>query len=193
MSAHTASPPRTWEVRALSLERGRLLSAAIAGILLGIFVLVRPDTGLATVAVVFGIYLVFAGVSRFAFAITGVERSTGRRWLAGILGVLVVGAGFFFLLNLRASLDVLGFVLGFGLIVAGIADLVTSDGDRESRPTWMRVTTGILTVVAGVVLLVVPLFSIGLVVAIGAVLLIAIGAATIFALPRLAPEEAELL
>jgi uncharacterized membrane protein HdeD (DUF308 family) len=176
-----------WKARAQSLERGWVLTAAIVAILFGIFVLVRPSAGLVTVAIIFGTYLVIAGVSRVSFAIANHGRSTGYRWFSGILGALIVVAGFICLVNLVTSLQTLGIVVGVALIVSGIAELLPVDKD-PARPTWLRVTTGIVSILAGLVMFAVPFFSVGLIVVIGAISLIVIGIAGLIALPRVIPS-----
>jgi uncharacterized membrane protein HdeD (DUF308 family) len=183
MSTNTANETVSWEQRALSFERGWLLSGAITSILIGIFLLFRPEAGVLTIAVVFGLYLVFAGSSRFAFAVTGRGKSGLRRVLGAILGVLVVAAGFYALLNVATSLVLLAITLGIGLIVSGVADLINSGANRE-RPTWIRVTGGIISVLAGLALLFAPLVSVSFIVWIGAIALILIGVVSIAAMPR---------
>jgi uncharacterized membrane protein HdeD (DUF308 family) len=182
MSHNSESHELDWRGRALALERGWVITAAVVAILFGLFVLLRPQAGLLTVAVVFGIYLVVSGVSRVAFAIADGSRSTGYRWLSAILGLLIVVAGFICLFNLFQSLAVLGFTLGIGLILAGIVDLFNFD--REGgRPTWLRITGGILSIIAGIVMFVVPFFSVGLIVLMSAIVLIVVGIVALFRIP----------
>jgi uncharacterized membrane protein HdeD (DUF308 family) len=179
----TSDSATSWQDKAMALERGWLLSAAIVSILIGVFILFRPQAGVLTIAITFGLYLIFAGVSRFSFAITGKDRSTGLRWFGGILGVLIVAAGFYCLINLESSMIILGITLGIGLIGLGITDLVNSNGDGVGRPSWLRITGGILSIVAGIIMLFVPFVSITIVVWTGAFILIVLGVVGIAALP----------
>jgi uncharacterized membrane protein HdeD (DUF308 family) len=163
-------------MRALSAERGWILTAGIVAILFGIFVLIKPSAGLTIIGVIFGVYLIVAGVSRFAFAIADSQKSTGSRVLKAIIGVLIVVAGFFCLFNIFGSISVLG------LVLAGIADLFNLAKDAN-RPTWMRVTSGILSIIAGIIVFIVPFFAVGVVVVIAAIILIIVGVVSLATLP----------
>jgi uncharacterized membrane protein HdeD (DUF308 family) len=173
-----------WRNKAISAERGSIITVAVVAILFGVFVLVRPSSGLLTIAVFFGIYLVVSGVAGVAFALTSSDRSAGSRWLSGILGVLVVIAGFVCLLNLGTSLQVLGFTLGVGLLLVGVAELANSRPE-QGRPTALRVVSGVLTIIAGIVMVIVPFISVGIIVFIGAIVLVVAGIAGLITLPEL--------
>ena len=178
--------PAEWRARALSLERGWVLTSALVALLLGVFILIRPDIGVATVGVIFGIFLIVAGVSRLSFGIANQQASTGYRWLSAILGVVVAIGGFYCLLNTTASLEVFAFLLGAGLVVSGIADFANVRGEEQGRPTWLRVVSGLLSVIAGLVMFVVPVISIGLIVVVSAIALIIAGIGGLISLPQLA-------
>lgn len=173
-----------WKEKALSLERGWILTAAVVSVLFGVFVLVQPRAGLLTTAIFFGIYLVVAGVSRFSFAIVDAGKPPISRWLGGILGILIVVAGFICILNLATSLETLAFVLGVGLLIVGVVDLFTLGSDEAGRPTWLRVISGVLSILAGIAMFIVPFVSVGLIVVVGAISLIVVGIAGLVALPR---------
>jgi len=181
----SAASPVDWRDRALSLERGWVLTAAITSLLFGFFIILRPTAGLSTLAVIFGSYLVVAGVSRVAFAIAGRGHSTGRRLLMALLGVIIAIAGFACLLDFAASLEALAFILGAGLVVAGIADVATIRQKVEGRPTALRVVSAILSIIAGIVMFVIPFVSVGLIVLVGAIALVVVGIAGIVAYPQM--------
>jgi uncharacterized membrane protein HdeD (DUF308 family) len=94
-----------------------------------------------------------------------------------------VVAGFYCLLNLESSMIILGVTLGIGLIGLGITDLVNSNGDGVGRPSWLRITGGILSIIAGIVMLFIPFVSVTIVVWTGAFILIVLGVVGIAALP----------
>lgn len=182
-----------WRDRALSLERGWVLTAAITSILFGLFVILRPSAGLVTVSIIFGTYLVVAGVSRVAFSIAGKGRSTLYRWVMAILGVLIIVAGFLCLIDVVTSLQTLAIVLGVGLVIAGIADLALLGNPDDGRPTWVRVTGAVLSIIAGILMFVVPFISVGLIVIIGAIALIVVGLAGLVAASRFSSAPASPL
>ena len=189
MTENTTASPFDWRQRALSLERRWIVTAAIVAIVLGLFILFRPSSGLVTVAITFGIYLVVLGASRFALAVTGSDLTTGWRWLNGILGVIVVAAGVSCLINLARSLVVLGFTLGIGLLVSGIAELAEGDSAKVGRPTWLRITSGVVSIIAGIIMLVVPFVSVGLIILIGGIVLIGVGIGALISLPRTPDDD----
>jgi uncharacterized membrane protein HdeD (DUF308 family) len=189
MTTTSAQPSVGWQDKALSLERGWLLTAAIVSVLIGVFVLARPQSGVLTIAITFGLYLVFGGAARFSFALTDTRRSAGVRWIGAILGVLVVIAGFYCLLNLESSLIVLGVTLGIGLIGVGFTDLVSGNRERVGQPSWLRITSGVLAVLAGIIMLVVPFISVSLIVWTGAIILVAIGIVGIATVPLIRSDD----
>lgn len=97
--------------------------------------------------------------------------ATLPRWVHVVVGVAAVGAGAVILLRPTTSLGVLALLIGGGLILTGILELV-GGGDRddaERTPRW-RVAVGVLWIAAGVFVLAWPgatVRVIGLVVAIG--------------------------
>jgi uncharacterized membrane protein HdeD (DUF308 family) len=190
MTTNTQGSPFDWRQRALSLERRWIVTAAIVAIVLGLFILFRPGSGLVTVAITFGIYLIVLGASRFALAVTGSDLTTGWRWLNGILGVIVAAAGISCLVNLARSLVVLGFTLGIGLLVSGIAELAEGDSAKVGRPTWLRITSGVVSIIAGIIMLIVPFVSVGLIVLLGGIVLIGVGIGALVSLPRTPDDDA---
>src|ERR1700712_855788 len=91
MTEPTTTAPRT--VSFLALNRGQLLAVSIIGLILGVIGVLFPSGALLSVAIIFGIYLVFSGIFRINAALLTHNLSAGIRWLSGILGVLIVVAG----------------------------------------------------------------------------------------------------
>ena len=90
--------------RFLTVHRGEVVAVAIVGIVLGIVALVWPEATLVTVAIVFGIYLLVSGIFRITVAFLAHDTGAGMRWLTGILGLLVAGAGVYCLVSPERSL-----------------------------------------------------------------------------------------
>ncbi len=189
MTTTTEPGVRSWRERALSVERDWIVTAGIVAILLGVFVLFRPRVGVATLALVFGIYLVFAGVWRLARSVTEPGKSTGRRVLGFILGLIIVAAGIFCLFDLDQSVVLLGLTLGIGIILVGIVDLFRNNTENDSTPTAVRVVSGILAIIVGIVMCIVPFVSVDIVVVFGAAVLIVVGIAGLLTLPRREPHD----
>jgi uncharacterized membrane protein HdeD (DUF308 family) len=189
MASTTGLGIPSWQDRALSVERDWVITAGVVAILLGVFVIFRPRVGIATLALVFGIYLLAAGVWRLARSVTDPGKSTGRRVLGVILGIVIAAAGIFCLFFLQQSVVLLGVTLGIGIIVVGIADLFRNNAENDSTPTWVRVISGILALIVGALMCIVPFISVGVVVFFGAIVLIAVGVGGLFTLPRKETHE----
>jgi uncharacterized membrane protein HdeD (DUF308 family) len=187
-----SKPDDTWTPNLLAgikLERGWVIGAAVAGIVLGIIALVWPGATLLTVAILFGSYLIVAGVYRLTIAFTAQRLSTGIRWLFGILGGLVIVAGIFCLSNPTRSLIVLAFVIGFGWIIGGIADITDGAMGTSAAPRWLAIVSGVVAIIAGVVIFFLPGLALATFVLLGAILLIVVSITTLLTLPRKRKSE----
>ena len=153
---HTATVDDTAAARIAQAMKGTLITTSIIGIILGIVALVWPGATMLTVAILFGSYLVVAGIFRISAAITADFLGTGVRWLLGILGALVVVAGILCLSNPFQSLVVLAFVIGFGWIFDGIVDITAGATGATRGPRWLAIVSGVISIVAGIVVFVLP-------------------------------------
>ncbi|MDQ4102825.1 MAG: DUF308 domain-containing protein [Actinomycetota bacterium] len=183
----TTTPPspvtttdRPWLGR---VHRGQIVAVAVIGILLGVIGLIFTGATLLTVAILFGSFLVAAGVFRIMAAVTADDLPTSLRWLSALLGVLVVIAGILCLSNPWESLVVLAFVIGIGWIADGIVDL-TAGLRNAIRPRWFGYVSGIVSIAAGVAMFVLPAAGLSALVLIGAVLLIVLSVTTLLMIPR---------
>lgn len=183
-SGNTSVPSMHIGLSSVKLERGWIIGAAIVGLVLGILALVWPGATLLTVAVLFGSYLIVSGVFRLTVAFTAHRLSGGIRWLFGILGGLVVIAGIFCLSNPARSLVVLALVIGIGWIMEGIADITDGAMGTSPAPRWLAVVSGVVSVIAGIVIFFLPGLAIATFVLLGAILLIVVSVTTLFTLPR---------
>jgi uncharacterized membrane protein HdeD (DUF308 family) len=166
----------------LSIHRGQLVAVSIIGIILGIIGLLLPGVSYLTIAILFGIYLVASGIFRINAALLAHSLGAGVRWLTGLLGVLVVVAGVICLADPFRSLTVLAFVIGIGWIAEGIVDVMNAlQGNVRHR--WVSWLSGIVSIVAGIVVFVLPAAAIATFVLVGSILLIVISVSTLLTLP----------
>lgn len=126
----------------------------IAAVLFGLAALFWPGLTLFVLIYLFGAYALVDGV--FAIA-AGIRGSGGRRWLLvaeGILGVLA-GLIAFFYPNITAF--VLLYVIAFWAIFTGVFEVVMAISlRREIENEWLMGLGGVLSVLFGVVLAVLP-------------------------------------
>jgi uncharacterized membrane protein HdeD (DUF308 family) len=175
-----ATEPTT--VNVLTVRRGLILTVAIIGILLGLFGLFLPTTALIFVAIVFGIYLVFSGIFRINAALLTHNLSGGFRWLTGVLGLLIVAAGVLCLADPWRTLIVLAYLIGIGWIAAGISDVMAAVQGRVRR-RWMHAVSGILAILAGIVVFVLPAAGLVSFIFLGSILLLVVSIVTLMTLP----------
>jgi uncharacterized membrane protein HdeD (DUF308 family) len=146
----------------------------VLGVVLGLALVVWPGKSLVVLAAIVGAYFVLAGVVRIALGIFSREVSGGFRVLNLLFGILLVLGGVIALRNLTASAAVLTLVtailIGVGWIVQGIMAFVAVGKGKASG--W-AIAGGVIGVLAGIVVLAVPGWSIAwLVIITGVVLLI---------------------
>jgi uncharacterized membrane protein HdeD (DUF308 family) len=177
----SSTAPRTLGV--LQIHRGQLVAVAIIGIILGLVGLFFPGAALLTVAILFGIYLVASGIFRINSALLAHSLSAGIRWLTGILGVLVVVAGIICLSDPFQSLIVLAYVIGIGWIAEGVIDIMAAV-QGSTHPRWLGWVSGLISVIAGIIIFVLPALAVTTFVFIGSILLLIVSISTLITLPR---------
>lgn len=118
----------------------------------GIAVFVWPGATLVVLAVLFGIWLVLAGVLRLVGAIAEKRLTTGWRVLHGVVGAALIAAGISSLANLLTSLSTLVLVIGIFLMIDGIDDLLRAFSGHGTGSRWWLVISGLLGVGAGVLI-----------------------------------------
>jgi uncharacterized membrane protein HdeD (DUF308 family) len=135
---------------------GWVLFFGIVTVLAGLFALVWPGRTLQVIAVLFGIQLVVAGIFRFVTALAVDEASGGTRVLLALLGVLSFIVGLYALRNVLVTIAALALLLGIFWIVNGAVETFTALSDRGMQGRGWAIFMGLLSIVAGVVVLVYP-------------------------------------
>ena len=135
---------------------GWVLFFGIVTVGLGIVVLVWPDKTIVVVAVLFGIQLVIAGIFRFVSALAIDDAPGGTRALLALLGVLAFIVGIYALRHVNVTIAALALLLGIFWIVNGVIELFTAIGHREMPGRGWTIILGLLSIVAGIVVLAYP-------------------------------------
>jgi uncharacterized membrane protein HdeD (DUF308 family) len=95
------------------------LISAMLSIVVGVILIRTPALALGTLVLLLIVYFMVEGTSKIALALTVRPLSNwGLLLLSGLLGL---GIGIYLLLNPAVSLWVIGFLVGFHLVVEGIA------------------------------------------------------------------------
>lgn len=131
--------------------------AGAVALILGIVLLVWPEKTLSIVAIILGINFLVVGIVRLGLSIFTSGISTGIRILNILFGVLLVVVGIVAIRNSAATAEflvifVVAFI-GIGWIIEGVLALVEA-GNSSSR--GMAIFFGIVSILAGIVVLVVP-------------------------------------
>jgi uncharacterized membrane protein HdeD (DUF308 family) len=135
---------------------GWVLFFGIVTVLAGLFALVWPGRTLQVIAVLFGIQLVVAGIFRFVTALAVDEASGGTRVLLALLGVLSFIVGLYALRNVLVTIAALALLLGIFWIVNGAVETFAALSDRGMQGRGWTIFMGLLSIVAGVVVLIYP-------------------------------------
>jgi len=147
-----------------------------AAIVLGVLALVWPDKTVAAAAILFGIYFMISGVVRLGLGIFSRGVAAGTRVLNILMGVLLLIGGVIALRNVGLTAVVLlvmvAVVFGLGTIIEGVLTLVES-GQARSK-VW-AIIFGVLSIVAGILVLTIPFTTAVFLVFFGAVTLIVLG------------------
>lgn len=132
------------------------LAYGLITLILGIVVLIWPDRTVEVVAVLFGIQLIVAGVFYFVSAIAADNEGGGTRVLLALLGVLSFIAGLYALRHLGVTIVALAVLLGIFWIVGGAIEIFTALTDNLMHGRGWKVLMGLLSIAAGIVVLVWP-------------------------------------
>ncbi|GAA3387974.1 HdeD family acid-resistance protein [Streptomyces roseoviridis] len=155
-----------------------LLLAGVAALVLGVLVLVWPGASLVAAGVLFGLYLLFSGVLQLVAAF-GTHTRTSLRVLAFVSGALSILLGLFCFRGAMQSILLLALWIGIGWLFRGITQTVAAASDPAMPARGWQVFLGIVSALAGAVLIVSPLESAAVLTLLGGIWLIAVGAAEI--------------
>jgi len=135
---------------------GWIMAFGTITLLAGVATLAWPGRTLIVVAVLFGIQLTVTGIFRFVAAFASDDLTGGTRVLLAVLGVLSLIIGLYAVRHVLITLLALALLLGIFWIINGAVELfmALSLPELENR-AWTGVM-GIVSIVAGVVVLAYP-------------------------------------
>src|SRR5258708_35247311 len=133
-----------------------VLAFGIITLAIGILALAWPGRTLIVVAVVFGAQLIVMGIFRFVAAFASDDLSGGNRVLLALLGVLSLIIGLYAVRHILITLLALVLLLGIFWVVSGTVELFTALSHREMQSRGWTAFMGILSILAGIVILLYP-------------------------------------
>ncbi|MFE2235764.1 HdeD family acid-resistance protein [Streptomyces sp. NPDC059442] len=155
-----------------------LLIAGLMALALGVIVLVWPEATLRVVGVLFGLYLLFSGVMQLVTAF-GTHGTTALRVMAFISGAVSILLGLFCFRGAMQSTLLLALWIGIGWLFRGITQTVAAASDETMPARGWQVFLGIVSALAGIVLIVSPLESARVLTVLVGVWLLVLGAVEI--------------
>lgn len=151
-----------------------VLCTGIAAVVLGVLVLMWPGVSVIVAGVLFGLYLVVSGVLQLTAAF-GTHGTTALRVLAFISGALSILLGLFCFRSALDSIMLLALWIGIGWLFRGIIQIVSAVSDPKLPARGWQGFFGVISVLAGIVLIDSPLSSIGLLAVLGGIWLLVLG------------------
>jgi uncharacterized membrane protein HdeD (DUF308 family) len=159
MESERSGETRETEVwSGLAFSRGVGLTIGAITLILGIILAFRPTHSLAAIAVLLGVVMMVSGVFHLARALGGRENERVWRGLSGVIFFLV---GLALLRHLDVTVALIGLFVGIAWIIQGISALVESLGPgRERVRTGWTVFFGVISLIAGIVVVSAPIASV---------------------------------
>jgi uncharacterized membrane protein HdeD (DUF308 family) len=147
------------EMRALQTYWWALTLRGIVAVLFGIAAVFWPGITLVTLIYIFSAWVLVDGVIRI---VSGVSRIGDNQLglLTMLVGLLELGVGVYLLRHPLVSFATLILLIGFMLIVGGVVEVVAALSSREGATSkTLSVIVGVVTVLAGIVMLFQPASS----------------------------------
>ncbi len=152
------------------------LAAGVLTIVLGGIVLAWPGPTILVASTLFGVYLLLTGFVGLFMAFT-LPRSAGMRvllFISGILSVVLAILSFRHFGDAYAIL-LLSLWIGIGFIFQGVSAIAAAIGESNLPGRGWSVVLGVISVIAGLVVLVWPFDSIVVLVVVAGVWLVILG------------------
>lgn len=170
---------------AVNVVRSGLVFASVLGIVLGILMMAWPGPTVFIAGLLFGIALIVTGLFRLFMAFAAVGVSAGLRVVMVVFGVLMVGLGALAVISPEDAWWMLAVFIGVGWIFSGFQDLFGANVHEYLAPRWLVVVGGIISVLAGIGMLIFsPVDTLTTIAWVVGLLLIVVSIAGLFQLPK---------
>lgn len=168
-----------------------LVTIGVASIALGVVVLAWPGETLRVVGIAFGVYLLVSGVFQLAATI-GAHVPAHLRALHFITGALCVLLGLVCFRGTLESILLLALWIGFGWLLRGVMMTAAAMSARDLPARGWLLALGIITSLAGIVVIVMPFGSIGALTLVAGIMAIVLGIVEVFHAVQLRVETGRL-
>ncbi len=164
---------------------GLLFFVGLMTSLLGVALLVWPAKTLVVVGAFVGAFLLVSGLFQVVSSFTTPDVTGGMRFLLAISGLLSVLLGMFAFRSAAHSVAVLALLIGFGWLMQGLAQTISAIADPTTPGRGFQIFLGLLSTVAGFVVLLYPFSSLKTLALVGGIWMVVLGLAEIFGAFRL--------
>ncbi len=155
------------------LWKSALISGVLA-VILGVLVLVWPGISIVMAAIFFGAYLLVAGIAQVIFAFS-LHVSAGGRVLLFISGAASLILAVLAFRHLYDAILLLAIWIGVGFIFRGVATTVSAISDPNLPGRGWNMFVGVISLIAGVVVLAWPFGSIATLALVVGIWLVVVG------------------
>ena len=157
-----------------------MLLTGILSVILGAMVLAWPGKTIVVVAMFFGAYLLVTGISQVFHAFT-LHISAGGRALLFISGAASLVLAVLAFRHLGDAIWLLAIWIGIGFIFRGVAETASAISDPGTPGRFWQIVLGIITLIAGVIVMAYPISSLATLTLVVGIWLIVIGVFEIIA------------
>ncbi|MFN8071059.1 MAG: HdeD family acid-resistance protein [Mycobacterium sp.] len=135
-----------------------VLLTGILSVILGVMMLAWPGPTLVVAAIFFGAYLLVTGISQIFHAFT-LHISGGGRALLFISGAASLVLAVIAIRHIGDAIWLLAIWIGIGFVFRGVATAAAAISDHDTPARGWEIFIGIVTVIAGIILLAYPFSS----------------------------------
>jgi uncharacterized membrane protein HdeD (DUF308 family) len=127
-----------------------LVLLGVISLVAGIIFVIKPSHSLATLCVIFGIFLLLDGI----VAIVSSFRHDTNRALSAILGVLGMVFGIILIRHPTGAVNIIGLLIGLWLVAAGVVRLIYAIMEGSAR--FVRIAVAALAIIVGIIVVAEP-------------------------------------
>lgn len=150
------------------------LLSGILSLLLGVLLIALPGDSLVVAAILLGAYLLVSGIAQVFFAFT-LHVSAGGRVLLFISGAASLILAILAFKHIGNAILLLAIWIAVGFIFRGVATTVSAISDPDMPGRGWEIFFGLVSLLAGIVVLASPLESLGILILVVGIWLIVIG------------------
>lgn len=131
---------------------GLFVLQGLATVMFGVVALFFPGLDLASLLLFFAVYVTVVGVVELVHGFRDLGKSA-HWWFSLVVGMVMVGAGVYLVRNMAMEVSEFLVLVGALVLAKGVADLyVAGFFTRDADHRWLWVVSGVVGVVAGVML-----------------------------------------